>query len=428
MTADAPGEEPPSSDGDDPDWLRRLFEFETGRRSPGGAGAADGGAGDRPAPDRHGGDGPVADPREGDSTVDVAPDHRRYRDARARRPSSHFPPGVDPAASPPGTGETPWREPPSPHSSGGTPADGAGHDSPLLRAVRREADFDRIRLSGSPADHAYGRTVRATVDDGTDRGSVCLRLFRRPDADETGLESALATQLARWAAASGVDGVVPVLESAADPRPWACTAPLGPTMREFEPLLAASPLAQKEVSPRSTSQRSLVRALRDARDLTHALSALHDRGVIHAGLDPETVVYPRRSRGRTAPMLDGPGLLDVYRRYVDPATVVDPRYAAPELYETDRGIVDRATDVYGMGAVLFTLFTGRPPYDGDPEAVREAVLAEAVPLPSSVDPRVPGAVDDLVERAMAPDKFERFGTAADLADAVEAVCRDVLQE
>lgn len=418
MTADAPGEEPPASDEDDPAWLRRLFEFETGRRLPGGPGT-DGGAGDRPPAERPGGDRPAADrrgedrsspERRGEDTSgDAAPEQRRFRDPRARRPSSHFPPGVDPAARPSWAGEARRRDPGAGHRSEGETSDSAGPDSPLLRAVRREADFDRIRLSGSPADHAYGRTVRATVGDGTDRGSVCLRLFRRPDADETGLDSALAAQLDRWAAASGVDGVVPVLESAADPRPWACTAPLGPTMREFE-------------------RRSLVRALRDARDLTNALSALHDRCVIHAGLDPETVVYPRRRRGRTAPMLDGPGLLDVYRRYVDPATVVDPRYAAPELYETDRGIVDRATDVYGMGAVLFTLFTGRPPYDGDPEAVREAILAEAVPLPSSVDPRVPGAVDDMVQRAMAPDKFERFDTAEDLAEAVEAVCRDVLQE
>ncbi len=374
MTADAPGEESAAGDGDDATWLRRLYEFESGSS-----------------------EGPTTTPEgpAGTRSPDPDPTLPRWRSTRADR--------IDATGR-----DADRRRLPPPDREAATATD-PSTASPLLRAVRETVGVSSIRLTGTPADHAFGRTVRASVSEGASRHPICLRLFRRPDTADEGIEPALETQLDRWDEVATVEGVVPIIGSGTEPRPWACSAPLGPTAGDYE-------------------RRSIARALRDARHIAATLRALHDRGVVHAGLDPDTVVYPGRGADRTAPLLDAPGLVDVYRRYVDPATLLDPRYAAPEYYDDDRGVVDRASDVYGFGALLFTLCTGRPPYDGDPDAVREAVLSEAVPRPSSVDPRVPERVDDLVERAMAPDKFDRFDTATALTDAVDAVCGDHLEE
>jgi len=275
--------------------------------------------------------------------------------------------------------------------------------SPLVAALCRVASFDDLALDGSPTDHRYGRVVpaRARADGRT--YDVQLRLFRQPETDEFGPE--LADQLDRWAAVGDLDGVVPVLDSSVDPRPWSCTAPVGSTLADCAP-------------------GTLTDALRTARWLSATLAAVHDRGVCHTGLDPTHVVSVP---GTERPLLDSVGLLDVYRRYADPASALDPRYAPPEYFDDRYGVADRTTDVYGLGAVLYYVFTGEHPYDGSLADVRESVLTDPFPRPSGVTD-VPEAVDDLVARATATDKFERYRSARELHEAVQDVCLWLLDE
>ena len=379
MTADE--EEHRFAAGDS--WLHRLYRFETG---------ADGPSTTRVQP-------PATDRR---TRPDPPSESTAHPD-----PDSSLPP-TDAGGPGPRRGPSPGSGPSLP-ASAGSPAQSERSPSPLLDAIRSEADVADLRIVGEPADHAYGRTVEVAIHTGVERRWGSLRLFRRPTSDEEGFESALGCQLERWADASDVPGVVPVLDAAANPRPWTCTAPVGTDLRGFE-------------------RRSLTGTLRDVRHLARTLVALHDRGVVHAGLDPDTVVYHTDpATGVARPRLDLPGLVDVYRRYADPARFLDPRYAAPEYFDSTLGMVDRTTDVYGFGAVLFGLLTGRPPYVGSPTTVRDAVLDESVPVPSAFDPQVPESVDDLVLRAMQPAPFDRFETADALLAAVEEVCRRYLE-
>ncbi|MHB9287600.1 protein kinase domain-containing protein [Halobacteriales archaeon Cl-PHB] len=277
--------------------------------------------------------------------------------------------------------------------------------SPLVAAIERVADVDDLSLVGSPADHRYGRVVGARVAAGGSTYDLALRLFRRPD-DESAFADALVDQLDRWAAVGDIDGVVPLPDGAKQPRPWALAPVVGDRLAD-------------------RGDRSLERALREARSLATSVAVLHDRGVVHAGIDPGNVVYVPDGE---VPQLDNVGLLDVYRRYADPATALDPRYAAPEYFDDRYGVVDHATDVYQLGAVLYRLLTGQAPYDGSPESVREGVLTEAFPRPSAVDPAIPAALDDVVERATTVDAFDRYETAAALRDDLDAVCVQLLDD
>jgi len=82
--------------------------------------------------------------------------------------------------------------------------------------------------------------------------------------------------------------------------------------------------------------------------------ALHERGIVHAGIDAESVAYygnVLEETDRQPPLLDNIGLLSVYRHHFDPSQFLDPRYAAPEYYERRFGCIDHATDIYQLDAV-----------------------------------------------------------------------------
>jgi serine/threonine protein kinase len=117
--------------------------------------------------------------------------------------------------------------------------------------------------------------------------------------------------------------------------------------------------------------------------------------------------------------------MHAFRSHFEPSSYLDPRFAAPEYYDSDFGSVDTATDVYGLGAVCYSLFTGRPPFDGSYEEVRRAVLEESPVPPSAVVDAVPEAIDEVIAKALAKRKLTRYeSVAAVLADLKRVADRD----
>jgi serine/threonine protein kinase len=96
---------------------------------------------------------------------------------------------------------------------------------------------------------------------------------------------------------------------------------------------------------------------------------------------------------------------------------------APEQARADA--LDERTDVYGLGAILFEILTGRPPHAGAPaEELLGRVAAGPSPRPRDVRADVPESLDLLCARAMAHDPAERFATAAALVAELEAWLAD----
>jgi serine/threonine-protein kinase len=97
-------------------------------------------------------------------------------------------------------------------------------------------------------------------------------------------------------------------------------------------------------------------------------------------------------------------------------------YMAPEQARGEP--VDRRADLYAAGVVMWELLAGARLFHGENEAhLVSLILAGAERPPSAVDPAVPEALDRVCMRALALDAAERFGTAAELADAIEAAAR-----
>lgn len=95
-------------------------------------------------------------------------------------------------------------------------------------------------------------------------------------------------------------------------------------------------------------------------------------------------------------------------------------YMTPEQVCHDAAEPDRRTDVFAAGIVLWECLTGERLFAGDTEhEIFSRILDAPIPRPSSIARDVPGGLDDVVQKALARDRRERYATARDFAIAIE---------
>ncbi len=154
-------------------------------------------------------------------------------------------------------------------------------------------------------------------------------------------------------------------------------------------------------------------ARRVALEVADALAAAHAAGVLHRDLKPSNVFLARREGlGERAVLLDF-GLTKPIREGASVwvtrtgAIVGTAHYMSPEQARGERGLDQRA-DVYGLGALLYEMIAGIPPFLGaTPFAVLTSLLTEAPVPPSHLMQGIPAALDALVIRALAKSPQDR---------------------
>src|SRR5262249_26756988 len=96
-------------------------------------------------------------------------------------------------------------------------------------------------------------------------------------------------------------------------------------------------------------------------------------------------------------------------------------YMAPE--QARGGKPDRRTDLFTMGIVLWEAITGKRLFSGDPLTILNKLLHEEIPRLSSEVPSIDPRLDDVVARALAKQANERYQTAEEMRDALDAYLR-----
>ena len=154
-------------------------------------------------------------------------------------------------------------------------------------------------------------------------------------------------------------------------------------------------------------------AVRYLEHLALAVHYAHQHGVIHRDLKPANVLIGPDDE----PKLSDFGLT---KSLVDSTRTIEsagsPNFMAPEQADSSLGTTGTATDIFGLGAILYYLLTGRPPAVGETlsETLRNVVASEPVP-PRQFRPAVPGDLETIALKCLEKEPSRRYGSALEVA-------------
>jgi serine/threonine-protein kinase len=156
-----------------------------------------------------------------------------------------------------------------------------------------------------------------------------------------------------------------------------------------------------------------------ARKAAEAVHAAHRLGLIHRDLKPSNILVEKTEEG-WHPLVTDFGLA---KEVAAPSLSVTgsitgtPHYMAPEQVRGDGHAVDRRTDVYGLGATLYELLCGRPPFEGEAAVdVMVKVLADEPPSPRILRPSIPRDLETIVLKCLEKNPDRRYESARALAE------------
>lgn len=98
-----------------------------------------------------------------------------------------------------------------------------------------------------------------------------------------------------------------------------------------------------------------------------------------------------------------------------------PQLMSPEQLRGQA--IDMRTDLFGAGAVLYQVLTGKPPFSGSAFEIMQQILHDSQAAPSEAAPGLGTSFDEVVRRALAREKEDRIGSAFEFLSAFDSACR-----
>lgn len=163
-----------------------------------------------------------------------------------------------------------------------------------------------------------------------------------------------------------------------------------------------------------------VRAMSVIADACAGLAALHSAQLLHRDIKPSNLLITHEGRTKLGDFGLARTQDDSDRLTTTGLTVGTPTYMSPEQAAGERTL-DVRSDIYALGATLFTLVTGQAPYAGkNPVSIAAKVLSEAFPDPGLVRASLSPKVCGIIRRATARHARDRYATPAELEAALRA--------
>ena len=162
------------------------------------------------------------------------------------------------------------------------------------------------------------------------------------------------------------------------------------------------------------------RAARYLREIAEAVHYAHEHGILHRDLKPSNVLLDENDQPQVtdfglAKRLDGESSLTLTGQALG-----SPGYMPPEQAAAEHGKVSRRSDVYGLGAILYHLLTGRPPFQATTlnEAVQQVIEKDPI-TPRLLNPGVPRDLQTICLKCLEKEPERRYLTARALAEDLD---------
>ncbi len=155
--------------------------------------------------------------------------------------------------------------------------------------------------------------------------------------------------------------------------------------------------------------------------IAKALEHAHSRGIIHRDIKPHNIMILKNGSVKVADF--GIARVISAQSTLTREALGSVHYISPEQAKGSR--VDNRSDIYSLGVVMYEMLTGRPPYDGEtPVSVAIKHINAGAPMPSELNPNIPGGLEQITMHAMCANLDDRYASATEMLYDLEEFRKD----
>ncbi len=150
-----------------------------------------------------------------------------------------------------------------------------------------------------------------------------------------------------------------------------------------------------------------------------ALNYAHAKGLVHRDVKPDNILMDEEGNCRLTDFGIAKFAQDSNRMTRTGVAIGTPAYMSPEQIRGEE--LDRRSDVYSLGVVLYEMATGHPPFEANTTAeVMVRHLHEPLPLPRTLNPQLPETVEGVIVKSLAKRAEDRYATTQEMVQALQA--------